>query len=372
MAEIVSYDPYAEKFTFNHDSNWIETLWAVIYAENLSETAKIIFATLISHVYVQPLSYPTQKSLSEAMHKTDRTVRRAMKELKDRHLVAVPPGFSGRSKKYIIYEHSGTDLKFSMKAESMLKSLLDINVSLFSLTGEKAVKCEAYSETPDKNVLSLQEKEKEKKREEREEEKKVIQRKEEEKEERKKEREKELALCASEIPYKSDKTEKDKKSKVKTSSNLKNSGAYNFMAGDEKPSLTQAMKEPKIKKSRPSDIHQWGTLDFESYFKERYKKLTGKNLSINFAKERTLIKKMIKRTTDIEEVKDVVDYVFDNWRLISKKFGFDDQFPTISLVFSQWFGTFLTMMHKGKPKANHFIDKRSDFQYKMPEGIYEE
>ena len=356
MGDIVSYDFYAKTFAFNRESKWIETLWAAIYAENLGETAKIIFATIISHVYEEPLTFPSQRRLSEAVHKTDRTVRRAVKELKQRNLIDVPAGFLGKPTKYVIHEHTDTDLRFSPEAENMLKNLLDIQVSLFALTGDRIT---TQTATPDKNVLTAQEKE----REEEKEEKKVTQRK----EEREEEKERELEPSgSSEIASISNKSSKQEKlARLNNASTLKQSSRY---GGDEARTLTEAMREPKPKRVRPHDVHQWKTVDFEKYFKEKYKELSGKALNVNFQKERSLIKKMLERTSDIEEIRDVIDFVFENWKVIAKKNDFQ-QFPTISLVFSQWFGTFQAMMHAGKPKSKHFIDRRSDYDFKMPKGI---
>lgn len=359
MGTIVSYDPYSKKFTFHHDSKWIETLWATIYASNISSTSKIVFATMMSYVYQEPLEFPTQQVLSDAVQKNRRTIMRAIEELCEKNLLEIPAGLNSRRNKYIIHDHSTSSLKFSGQAENLLNTLLDVQVSDFNVISAMAI-CDENT-TRDKNVTNQQKE----KREEEKEEKKVIQRKEEREEEKK---EKLEPHGSSDKAYNSSLSEKDQKlARLSTGSTLKHSSKYGYME-DEKRSLTEAMKEPKPKRERPKDVHSWETVDFETYFKHRYHELSGKKLNINFAKERKLIKNMLERTSDIEEIRDVIDFVFDNWKAIAKKNDFQ-QFPTISLVFSQWFGTFQAMMHAGKPKSKHFIDRRSDYDYSMPKGL---
>ena len=347
MSAIVSYDPYAKEFSFHRDEHWVETLWATIYAQNLSETAKVVFATIISHVYKEPLQFPSQRVLAEAVKKTPRTVKRAIKELKVIKLIEVPAGFSQRQNKYIIYDHSNSDLKFSPEAEGMLKGLLDISVSVFSVIG-------------DKNVPIPKEKENEEEKEE----KKVIQRK----EEREEEKEKEICgEAAHENISTSHFTKKEAMlAKIDSDSSLSKKSPYGFMQQDEDRSLTEAMAEPKPQPRLPKDVHRWKTTHFEKYFADRYKKLAGNAMPVQFAKDRTVIKRMMERIADIEEIKDVIDYVFDNWEVVSQKKDLTDGYPTINLVFSRWFGTFQSMMHKGKPRSNKFADNRADYEFELP------
>lgn len=360
MGTIVSYDPYSKQFKFDHNSRWIETLWATIFASNVSSTSKIVFATIISHVYQEPLSFPTQKVLSEAVQKDRRTIIRAIEELREIKLLEVPTGLNTRRNKYVIYDHAHSSLKFSGQGEQLLKKLLDVQVSDFNVIAPLEISDK--NPTSDKNVTSPTEKE----REEEKEEKKVIQRKEE------REEEKEREIAASAATHSSDDskmTSKEKRlAKLSADSSLKRSSKYGFME-DETKSLTKAMEKPFVKPSIPKDVHKWKTTDFESYFARRYKKLTGKDLMINFAKDRKLIENMIERTSDIEEIKNVIDFVFDNWSDIEKKYNLQ-KFPNIGFVFSQWFGTLQTTMHAGVPKSRHFIDRRSDYgEYKVPKGL---
>ena len=347
MTTIVSYDPYGKKFHFDKSTRWVETLWATIYANNVSETAKIVFATVISHVYAEPLTFPSQRILAEACHKSTRTVIRAMNELKGLKLLEVPHGFTERQNNYIIYDHTHSDLKFSPEAEVMLKTLLDIHVSAFSVTSDK-------NTIGDKNVTILKEEEKEKEKE-----KKKSNIKEKEKE--RKEREEETSGDAgNEISLLSEREERQAKlngSKIKY-------GPYSFLA-DEKRNLTEAMAEPKRKERIPKDVHQWKSPHFEAYFSQRYHQLVGKEMPVQFAQNRTLIKRMIERVADIEEIKGVIDFVFDNWEAVASLKGLDDGYPTVTLVFSRWFGTFQAMMHKGTPRSKKFSDNRADYEFKL-------
>lgn len=163
MGEIVSYDPYNKKFSFNSESRWAETILAVMNANNIIPAAKLVFSNIILNIKQQPLRFPSQQELAKAADSCDRTVRRHIQQLKDLQLIAVPEK-CGRVNKYVIREYTDTAITFSPQAEKYLKNLLNVKVAPFSVTEDKNV-------LKDKNVLTEQEKE-EKKEEEKKEAKK--------------------------------------------------------------------------------------------------------------------------------------------------------------------------------------------------------
>jgi hypothetical protein len=243
----------------------------------------------------------------------------------------------------------------------MLKSLLDISVSIFALTGD-AEKEITSEEEADKIVLTVKEKE----REEREEKKESTKERKEEKEEK----EKEFSLCGKEIPDKFDSNVENKAPKVNTTSSLKSTGSYRFLQSEEdaKRSLTQAMEAPAIKKRMSDDIHKWKPQDFVTYYQRKYKEtVPDKNAPVQPGRDHKHMKDLMEAVSDAEDIKEVIDFVFENWKVISEEYDFKG-FPTIGLLFS-WFATFQSMMHKGKPRSKHFVHRRSDYDFNLPKGI---
>ncbi|MFW6172195.1 MAG: helix-turn-helix domain-containing protein [Elusimicrobiota bacterium] len=515
MGEIVSYNPIEKEYKFNPESLWVETLWAAIYADNLSETAKIVFASMILYVREEPLHFPTQKELAEAVNKSTRTVERVVNELKNINIISVPSKGAGKYNKYKVNDHYSADLKFTDKSAHFLEELLNVEVPLFStkkytknygnkgeilqnksydsttknsevvnekdsdIPPDKNVGCKSNKNyrnsenvgensenstppdknggweqiPPDKNVGYFKEKEEKEKitKEKKERQKKESNIK---KEKRKKIREK-------------NKKEKEEKEIVDfidnreiicnngKNSNLeeKNSSSFpenirdnsleikevNFpeniesislennteistrnkgekvsdITGDlenekkdekntdleeEKESLSQKeedkyshltkaeLRQLKIRRKRektnaektlpgrskkgtrskdiPKDLSRWSPKHFRMHFGVRYKELSGDYMIRQPKKSNILIANVMKKGVSKNELKEVIDFVFDEWSEIKKRLKIESGYPSIGFVFSGYFETLLNMKRAGF-SAHSFKDVRSDFDFEL-------
>lgn len=345
MGEIVSYSPLSKQYTFNPESLWIETLWATMYANNVSETAKIVFATIVMYVREEPLYFPSQKELAEAVNKSVPTIERSIRELKERKLISTPEK-SGRFNRYRVNDHFSADLKFSERAEIFLKTLLSVKVSILDVTPIKSDGHKHKEEIrPIKNDGYEQEKEKEKKEERKERTK--------EKKEEIKEKEREVGGETAHIPSHLNPMERRqyildlKRRKNKARETLK----------DTPKTVTSAQKLPK-------SVSKWTTTHFERYFAKRYHELSGKELPKQFEKNRTLLKKTLERGIDRIEMKEVIDFVFDEWEELQKRLKLEEGLPSIGFVFSGYFDRLLNLKRAGF-SAHKFKDLRSDFEFDL-------
>lgn len=504
MGEIVSYNPIEKEYKFNPESLWVETLWAAIYADNLSETAKIVFASMILYVREEPLHFPTQKELAEAVNKSDRTVRRAIKELKKTNIILVPHKGAGKYNKYKINDHYSADLKFTDKSAHFLEELLSVEVPLFStkkytendrynseilqksigdssakdinidskstdkIPPDKNVLCkydknynnyENVGENskkicpPDKNVLYFKEKEnKEKiKKEKKEREKKESNIKKEKRKKireknKKEKKEKEIVdfidnrdiLCqndknsnlevensnsfpenikdnslenntidfsennennslenntkistenkgekVSDITEDLEDEKEDEKNtdleEEKESHFQKEEDKYSHLTKSELRQLKIRRKREKTKaektlirrsksatrsKDVPKDLSRWSPKHFRMHFGVRYKQLSGEKMIRQPKKSNILIANVMKKGINKKELKEVIDFVFDEWSEIKKRLKIESGFPSIGFVFSGYFETLLNMKRAGF-SAHSFKDVRSDFDFDL-------
>src|SRR4051812_29011549 len=89
---------------------------AILRAQGLSDKAKIVYALLLDYAWQQGSCFPGQARLAEDLHTTERTIRRALDELKHFKLVAWKRRGFTRTNVYYILSLAGNprlDLAFS-------------------------------------------------------------------------------------------------------------------------------------------------------------------------------------------------------------------------------------------------------------------